>query len=279
MPVLSFMSANYVARTLGYHMTQGWMEGDASTNAYFRPLATFETRFEAIVRDIHAMGFRAMDIWTAHLNPAWATPEHIAQARRVLARYEMAVVSLAGGFGETVAEVTASCQLAKAMGTDVLGGGTSLLFSDRSRRVATLKTHGVRLGVENHPEKTPEELLQKIGESDPEVIGVAVDTGWFGTHGYDAAQAIERLGNRVFHVHLKDIYPPQFDSPPGVTLKGNGHETCAFGEGVVPLEACVRALEKIGYTGALSIEHEPEDFDPTDDIRTSLTRLQQGLGA
>lgn len=35
MNVLSFISANYVARETGYHMPGGWMEGDAATNAWF----------------------------------------------------------------------------------------------------------------------------------------------------------------------------------------------------------------------------------------------------
>ena len=92
-PTLSFMSANYVARLLGYHMTEGWMQGDAATNQHFQPLATFEERFEEIVRDIQAMGFRAMDLWTAHLNPAWATPAHVDAARKVLDEVAEAVRS------------------------------------------------------------------------------------------------------------------------------------------------------------------------------------------
>ena len=47
MNTLAFMTANYVARQLDYHMTQGWMEGDDATNAYFRPLATYAERFES----------------------------------------------------------------------------------------------------------------------------------------------------------------------------------------------------------------------------------------
>jgi sugar phosphate isomerase/epimerase len=45
----------------------------------------------------------------------------------------------------------------------------------------------------------------------------------------------------------------------------------------VPLEACVRALERIGYIGAITIEHEPERFDPTEDVRASYRMLLQWL--
>ena len=38
------------------------------------------------------------------------------------------------------------------------------------------------------------------------------------------------------------------------------------------MRECVRALEQIGYEGAISIEHEPETFDPTDDLRGMRAR-------
>ena len=31
MNMISFMTANYVARQIGYNMTEGWMQGDNAT--------------------------------------------------------------------------------------------------------------------------------------------------------------------------------------------------------------------------------------------------------
>src|ERR671922_236155 len=73
-------------------------------------------------------------------------------------------------------------------------------------------------------------------------FGTTVDTGWWGTQGYDAAEAIEELRDHVLHVHLKDV-----------RAVGEPHDTCPWGEGVVDVEACVRALQQIGYEGALVI--------------------------
>src|SRR5437762_1592037 len=81
------------------------------------------------------------------------------------------------------------CALAPAFGAPVLGGSTSLVDSDRAFVVKTLRKHAVKLGYENHPaEKTPQDLLRKIGSGDQDVIGATIDTGWFGTQGYDAAR-------------------------------------------------------------------------------------------
>jgi L-ribulose-5-phosphate 3-epimerase len=124
-----------------------------------------------------------------------------------------------------------------------------------------LAKYGVRLGVENHPERTPAELLAKI-EAGGELFGATVDTGWWGTHGYDAARALAELGDHVLHVHLKDVLA--LDEP---------HESCRWGEGVVPVEECVRVLRETGYGGAIAVEHEPETFDPTDDLREMRAEL------
>lgn len=260
---ISFMTANFVARQLGYRMTEGWGQGDRATNAHFRPIETFPEHFGEVLGEIRALGFAAVDVWTDHLNWAWATPEHIAAARALLDRHGLRVVSLAGGFGATPEELGAACRLAVALGTDVLGGSSALLERDRNAAVRVLCEHGVRLAIENHPERTPEEILAKVGDGG--AIGTAVDTGWYGTHGYDAARAIERLGEHVLHVHLKDIEAV------------GGHTSCRYGEGTVPLENCVRALETIGYAGAISVEHEPDDHDPAEDIRASLAALRGWL--
>jgi len=262
MNTISFMTANYVARQIGYHMTEGWMQGERATYAYFRPLDTFAARFDPYLADAKALGFGAVDIWLAILHPAWATDGHIRAAQDALAKHDLRVVSLAGGLGDTREVFEKTCKLAVALKTTVLGGGTPLLDRDRAFVVGKLKEHGLKLGIENHPEKNPGELLVKIGDGGEGTIGAAVDTGWFGTHGYDAARALTELDGHLFHVHLKDV------------LTAGGHETCRFGWGVVPIEACVQTLKRIGYTGAISVEHEPEQYDPTDDVRASLALLK-----
>ena len=108
-------------------------------------------------------------------------------------------------------------------------------------------------------------MLAKI-ERGGDRFGATVDTGWWGTQGYDAARAIEELGPHVLHVHLKDVLA--VDEP---------HETCRWGQGIVPVEECVRALRRSGYTGVIAVEHEPETFDPSDDLRAMRGQLEEWL--
>jgi L-ribulose-5-phosphate 3-epimerase len=263
---ISFMSANYVARQLGWNMQKGWGEGDQATNEYYRPIATYEERLGELLGQVRALGFEAIDIWTGHLNWAWATDRHLEIAHDLLHHHNLTVNSLAGGFGNTPDELERACNVAVAVGTTVLGGNAGVLRTDRSAAVGLLQKYGVQLGIENHPEKTPAELLAKIGDGGDGTIGAAIDTGWFGTQGYDAAQAILELRDHIVHIHLKDV------------LGAGAHESCRYGLGIVPINRCVQTLQDMGYTGPYSVEHEPDTYDPSDDCRAMLHMLQQMLG-
>jgi sugar phosphate isomerase/epimerase len=256
--VISFMSANYVARELGFRMN-GWGEGDRAANEAFAPLETFAERFDALLTQIASLGFPALDVWGGHLNPSWASDEHVAAAVEALARRELSVASYQVWVPPQHAE--RACEIAAALGTRVLAGVAPV---DDPVFPALLEQHGLVFAYENHPEPTPQAVLAKIG-GDPR-LGVCVDTGWFATHGYEPAAAIRELGARVLHVHLKDV-----------VHAGEPHETCRYGEGVVDIRGCVRALETIGYEGAISIEHEPENHDPSEEIRSMRAELERWL--
>ena len=269
---ISCHSANFVARELDYRMAGGWAEGDRTTVEAFRPVETFALRFDGLLHEIASLGFAALDVWDAHLHFNWASPLHIALARRALAGRRMRLVSLGGWLGRRPEQFEAVCILARALGGPLLAGGADLLSVDRQAMIELLEQYDLRFAYENHPEKSAAETLALIGDDSPR-IGTCVDTGWYGTQGYDAARAIHELGPRVLHVHLKDVLP------------GPAHEGCRYGRGTLPVRECVRALAEIGYSGAITVELEPplraEDWGERDrfDARPDIAenrRLLEG---
>ncbi len=271
------MTANYVTRQMNYDIGDGdWGHGERSSQAHFRPVETFADRFEEYLKDIKGMGFEALDIWTGILHPTWATDEHITAARDLLQQYGLQVASLAGYFGRSSDEFEASCKLASELDSQILGGGCGLLANreDRALMISMLQKYGLRFGHENHPEKTPEEALNQLHvggdgrrylDNSEHVLGIAADTGWWATQSYDPPTALRELGESLVYVHLKDV------------KAAGAHETCRFGEGVANIEGCVQALKDIGYAGPVSIEHEPMNSDPTDDVVASLELLRKWL--
>ena len=266
------MSANFVARELAYHMTEGWGQGDQATQACFRPLATFGERFGGMLAEIKALGFGAMDLWGAHFHYSWATPEHVAVAKSLLSKHGLRVVSYAAWVPGPAADLRAACRLCRELGIPLIGGFVELVERDRAAAVAVLREFGIAYGFENHPEASADAVLARIGTGDDDVIGLAVDTGWLGCHGVDVLEAVRTLAPRIKHVHLKDVKARRAEKS-GFPMIDMGHETCRLGAGIVPVEATTRLLIELGYRGALSIEHEPEDFDPRPDCAAGLADL------
>jgi sugar phosphate isomerase/epimerase len=256
---IAFITANYVARETGWAM-HGWGHGDRATNDAFRPVETYADRIDELLAGVRDLGFDTVDLWGAHLSPAWATDEHVAAAREALDRHGLRVSTYAAWAGP--AELARACELALALGTRIIGAGAS---GDLAALAPVLREHGVTLAIENHPERTPQEVLAKIATA-PDVLAATVDTGWWATQGYDPVRALEELGDRVAHVHLKDVL-----------AAGEPHETCRWGEGIVDVEACVGALRRLGYAGALAVEHEPETEDPSEDCRAMRAELEEWL--
>lgn len=256
---IAFMTANLVARETGWAM-HGWAHGDRATNEHFAPLESYGERIDALLAGIRGLGFDTIDLWGAHLSPSWATDEHAALARDSLARHRLAVSTYATWVDP--ATIERSCELALALGTRIIGGGFQ---GDPESLAPVLRDRGVVLAIENHPERTPAEVLAKI-ERGEGTLAATVDTGWWATQGYDPARAIEELGEHVLHVHLKDVL-----------AAGEPHETCPWGEGLVAADECVRALRRLGYAGAISVEHEPEDHDPGEECRAMAETLRGWL--
>lgn len=267
MNAISFMGANLVAQQLDWSMTEGWMQGDAAANDHYRPIDTFEERFDAFVGIAVDGGFSSLDVWTGQLSWVWATDEHLEAAARVIRERGVTVTSYAGVFGQTLEEFEKAVAVASALGAPLLSGNTSVRETDRDGLLATLRSAGLALAIENHPEKSADELLAKIGDGAGGLIGAAIDTGWWGTQGVDAADAIRKIGPHVLHVHLKDI------------LAVGAHDTCELGAGIIDIEDCIAAIAEIGFDGPISIEHEPEHYDPVPEVVASRVMVEGSLAA
>jgi len=255
---LTFCSANYVARAANYALRPfNWGEAERLTVERTTPEA-----FDAMCRDVAAAGFRTIEVWKGHAWPALIDEQHAAVLRASLERHALKPVSYAGGVNGPDAE--AMMRAARLLGVSLIAGSLS---AKRAPEVAQLaRRHGVRVGIENHPEQHPNQVLATIGEHG-DVIGACVDTGWWLTQGYDPAAAIRILAPHLLHVHLKDV------------RAAGKHDTCALGTGLLDVPAALAALREVGYDGCVSVEHEPEDYDPTEEVAQSRELVEQLLAA
>lgn len=264
----SFVTANFVARQIGYRMDKGWMQGDDAANAWFAPLATFHERFEAMLLEVKALGFSSIDLWAAHLHFRWATLQHVETARMLVGKHGFAVRSYAAWVPGDASDLHAACRLCVVLEMPVISGHIELFAKNRAAAVAILREYGVAYAIENHPEKNAAEMWARLGQGDEDVVGVALDTGWCATQGWDSLLAVKEFGARIKAVHLKDVKAKRAEKT-GLAFVDMGHETCRHGEGVVPMQAILAVLRESEFRGPMSIEHEPEMHDPSEDVRAS----------
>jgi sugar phosphate isomerase/epimerase len=110
------------------------------------------------------------------------------------------------------------------------------------RRVAPIaRDAGVHIALENHQDAGSDELIQLCEESDPEVIGVCLDTANPLAVGEDCVEFARKTAPYLRHVHLKDY--TMHAAPLGFRLV-----RCACGDGVVDFPAVLSAVaEGAGY--------------------------------
>jgi sugar phosphate isomerase/epimerase len=264
---VSFITANYVARESNYALEPfNWGTADRATVEAFHG-KNFSEKFNELCQDVKNAGFSNIDLWVAHLNPQVATKSQIDEAAAILKQHGLTVVAYTAGLGRPDMTHEAAVKVyeaAKAIGAPCLGVG---LNPTNTRLAYDLgKEYGIKYAIENHPEKNPQEVLARIGDYG-EVIGIAQDTGFWGMFDYDAIKATYELKDHLFHMHLKQVHQV-----------GDEWHSCAYDEGVVDIEGVVSALKDLGYSGAVSVEHEPAHEDPTKAVVHSAKLLRGWLG-
>ncbi len=250
---IAFNTANLVGRVSGYrYELRHWGEQHQKTVA-----ATDEQAWRAICQEIAATGFGAVEIWEAHAAPESLNRKKARTWRRILEETGLKPIGYAGSLRRETLQV---CQW---LGIPRINGG--LRGQSPEQATSLCREMAVSFNLENHPEKTVEQILAPIGGGN-EWLGVCVDTGWLGTQGADVPATIRALGQLVRHTHIKDV------------KAAGAHETCKLGEGVVNIPAVLRTLKEIGYRGWYSWEDEPEDRNPMDLAKWTLSYLEQQLG-
>lgn len=122
---------------------------------------------------------------------------------------------------------------------------------------------GIRTSVENHGQFVQESarMLALINAVNHKNFGALVDMGNFLCADEAPEKAVGVLAPYAVHAHAKDfLYKPctavnpgrgWFGTRAGAYLRGT-----VIGHGVVPVEACIRNLQRAGYDDVLAIEFE-----------------------
>ncbi len=143
---------------------------------------------------------------------------------------------------------------------------------------------GVKFALEVHPAEiaydivTAERTLEAIDHHP--AFGFNFDPSHLLWQGMDPVSFIDRFHDRILHVHAKDV-SVRTDGTRGILGSHlpfgdhrRGWEFRSVGRGDVDFDDIIRALNRIGYAGPLSVEWEDEGMDRRQGAAESLEYLQ-----
>ncbi len=116
-------------------------------------------------------------------------------------------------------------------------------------------------------------------------VGLCLETGHQLVGGGDPIASIERWGERINHVHLKDV---RLDVVRGIVDDGETADAiwrrrafCSLGEGDLDVDAVLDGLRRIGYAGWVVIEQDlmPQPTDPPGKVAADQVANREYLQA
>jgi inosose dehydratase len=237
---------------------------------------------EQAVRDIAAAGYTGTEMFDGNLAAYADRPDEL---RRLLDDNGVELVSLYTGAGfiypdvlpDELDKVRRACELAATFGASrlVVGGGARRAAGTRpddyDRLAAALdevhelaNAHGLVASYHPHLStivESPDELEQLLPRTQ---IAFCPDTAHLAAGGGDPAALIRQHGDRLAHVHLKDVRLDPVEFLP-------------LGRGSLDFADILSAVREAGYDSWLVVELDSYDGDPAEAARISRTFLDKAL--
>ncbi|HEY5414906.1 MAG TPA: sugar phosphate isomerase/epimerase, partial [Gemmatimonadaceae bacterium] len=162
-------------------------------------------------------------------------------------------------------------------------------FDDFAKRWIPILNEFDRVNVNFALEVHPTEIAFDIASAQRAIdavkrhkrFGFNYDPSHLGYQGVDYVKFIRTFGDRIYHAHMKDVWwspvPTEVGVFGGHTNFGDPRRSWDFrsiGRGKIDFEEIVRALNRAGYNGPLSIEWEDGGMDREFGAREACAKIK-----
>ena len=108
--------------------------------------------------------------------------------------------------------------------------------------------------------ETPKEIARLCESTDPDLLGLCLDTGHYFFGGGDPVDAVRLYGARIRHLHLKDVQLPVLkaarQNEVGFLEAVHRGVFCELGDGAVDLNKVIQEMIAAGYSGWAIVEQD-----------------------
>jgi inosose dehydratase len=209
------------------------------------------------------LGLSYWESFPGHIKVA-TLPNYVNEQKQMLAKAEVKVIAFGVvGFDANESKAREAFEFAKALGIESLSADPvkdEPTFKLLDRLVEEYK---INIGIHNHG---PGHRWDKISDVVEAVkgrhprIGACVDTGHYLRSKESPVEAMERLKDRLFGVHLKDVRDAKIFT--------------ILGEGDLDVAGCMKFLKQANYKYSVSLEYEENAKNPVPDLEVCLKNLR-----
>jgi inosose dehydratase len=129
--------------------------------------------------------------------------------------------------------------------------------------------------------ETPAEVDRLLAMTDPELLGLCLDTGHYFYGGGDPVECARVYGKHIRHLHLKDVQPSVLETVRRKTIPYldaiRAGVFCELGEGGVDLTGVIHQLNAAGFNGWAVFEQDVDTSQPGCNPVESATRSRAYL--
>jgi inosose dehydratase len=212
------------------------------------------------------LGLHYWESYPAHI-PASSVPKNIEEQKAMLAAANVKLIAFGVvGFNDDESKAREMFDFAKKIGIESLS-------ADPAKNEATFKLldklveeYAINIAIHNHGPGASydkiDDVVNAVKDHHPR-IGACVDTGHYLRSKENPVEALERLKDRLFGVHLKDVKDAKIFK--------------ILGEGDLDVLGCLKVLQQIKYKYCLALEYEENAKNPIPDLEICLENVRQAM--
>ena len=218
------------------------------------------------IKAVQALNVRYVNIKDFHA-AITSTPEQLKQVRTDFENAGLEIIGVGNvNFQKNdEGEMRRNFEYAKALGAPVIVMAPSretVPFIEKLVKEYNIKTAIHNHGPEDKHFPAPADVLKSIKGMDPR-MGLCVDIGHTTRTGTDVVQSIKDAGSRLHDMHVKDLADLM-----------NRDSQVAVGDGVMPIPAIFRQLQRMGYKGGVMLEYEINADNPLPGMQKSFSYMR-----